>query len=380
MSRPANYVTRSQLGWGPSPAANGTPRQGLVIHYDSSNMRLDTKPHSECIAYWKRTRNFHTGPQRGWADIGYSFMACPHDYILEGRGLNKQQAAQPGGNATHYSVTLAGGPSDPVTAGSINAVRRLRQWLMSTQNINGRVLGHRDFSSTSCPGQTAYNLVRNGTFGGSPGTPAPGNGGGGGVRSMSAIQRAVNEMGYTPALDVDGINGPKTQAGVRWLQGRLGVTADGVWGPATEAAYIAYMEDDMPERRYLSTSSGTRLRRNEWTQIQLGDPNEWSLAGISSSAQRFIAEVGWRIEGLNEGDEYQVRLCNYDPPSGSGSWVEANGRRIGEYFHGTGDAWGSHTFVGQVTGEQRVRVQIKQWTSDDARVVSTNSDTFTWDV
>lgn len=376
MSRPANFVSRSALGWGASGGSYANPRSGLVVHYDSTNMRLDTKPHSECVAYWKRTRSFHVGPSRGWADIGYSFFACPHDYILEGRGLRKQQAAQPGGNASHYSVTIAGGPSDPVTSGTINAVRRLRQWLMNSHGNSGRVFGHRDFISTSCPGQTAYNLVRNGTFGGSPGTPAPG----GGSRSMSEIQKAVNGLGYTPALDVDGLDGPKTQAGVRWLQNKVGASADGVWGPETERLYTAYMEDDMPDRRYLSTSAGTKLRKNEWTQIQLGDPNEWSLAGISSGRQRFIAEVGWRIEGLNEGDEYQVRLCNYNPPKGSGSWEEDSGRRIGEYFHGTGDAWGTHTFIGDVTADQRVRVQIKQWTSDDARVVSTNSDTFTWDV
>ncbi|WP_240676610.1 peptidoglycan-binding protein [Streptomyces sp. B27] len=31
--------------------------------------------------------------------------------------------------------------------------------------------------------------------------------------------------------------GPRTEAGVKWLQTRAGVPADGPWGPATEAAY-----------------------------------------------------------------------------------------------------------------------------------------------
>src|SRR5690554_7150144 len=107
MALPENFVSRADLGWGNTAASYANISQGLVIHYDSGNLGLASKPHSACVQYWHNTRAFHRGPQRGWADIGYSFFSCPHDYILEGRGLNRQQAAQPGGNATHYSVTLA---------------------------------------------------------------------------------------------------------------------------------------------------------------------------------------------------------------------------------------------------------------------------------
>src|SRR5690606_30330973 len=71
MPRPDRYVSRSDLGWGNSPAAAANPKLGLVIHYDGSNQNLATKDHSACISYWKNTRAFHTGPARGWADIGY---------------------------------------------------------------------------------------------------------------------------------------------------------------------------------------------------------------------------------------------------------------------------------------------------------------------
>jgi hypothetical protein len=147
----------------------------LVIHYDSANQNLANKPHSACIAYWKATRKFHTGSSRGWVDIGYSFMACPHGHVLEGRGLFRTQAAQPGGNSTYYSCTLATGPRDAITDEQINAVRELRQWLMEpVTSIAGTVKGHRDFIATSCPGDAAYAMVRNGTFTRPPsGTAAP---------------------------------------------------------------------------------------------------------------------------------------------------------------------------------------------------------------
>ncbi len=102
MGKPSNYVTRKDLGWSAtSPAGYANPRSGLVIHYDSNDQNLAGKDHSACLTYWRNTRSFHTGPRRPWDDVGYSFFACPHGYVLEGRGLNRVQAAQPGGNATH---------------------------------------------------------------------------------------------------------------------------------------------------------------------------------------------------------------------------------------------------------------------------------------
>ncbi|GAB2517502.1 peptidoglycan recognition protein family protein [Nocardiopsis aegyptia] len=166
MPEPDKLQWRSDFGWSPySPASSANPRSGLVIHYDSTDQGLADKSHAACVSYWKRTRAFHTGPSRGWADIGYSWGCCAHGYVMEGRGLFRTQAAQPGGNSTYYSCTLATGPNDAITSAQVNAVRQLREWLMEPQSsISGTVKGHRDFVSTSCPGEKAYDMVRDGTF------------------------------------------------------------------------------------------------------------------------------------------------------------------------------------------------------------------------
>lgn len=156
-------VRRAEFGWGSSGASYAKPTRGLVIHYDSVDQGLERKTHTSCIAYWQRTRDFHRGPARQWVDIGYSFGACPHGYVFEGRGLNRAQAAQPSGNTTYYSVTLMSGPSEDPTAAQINAVRELRAWLME-KGVGALVKGHRDFYATSCPGDRLYRLVRDGTF------------------------------------------------------------------------------------------------------------------------------------------------------------------------------------------------------------------------
>lgn len=241
-----NYVTRADLGWGASPAAHANIRSGLVVHYDSGNLGLANKNHTACVTYWRNTRSFHTGPSRGWADIGYSFMACPHDYILEGRGLNRQQAAQPGGNATHYSVTLATGPAEDIAPGAINAVRRLRQWLMaSPRNNSDKVLGHRDFIATSCPGDRAYALVKNGTFTQNPGAPGMvspedavlGTREGDGLlpgpasEAVKAVQRLIVAAGFGDELGdsgVDGRWGPATSNGLLLARRYVGSNLDSV--------------------------------------------------------------------------------------------------------------------------------------------------------
>lgn len=165
MPRPERYMSRADLGWGTNRAGRADPQSGLVVHYDGSDQRLADKAHLACVAYWQATRRFHMGPSRGWVEVGYSYGACPHGYVLEGRGLLRAQAAQPGGNSTYYSVSLMSGPTDRITPEQINAVRQLREWLMEPEtSIAGTVKGHRDFISTSCPGADAYALVRDGTF------------------------------------------------------------------------------------------------------------------------------------------------------------------------------------------------------------------------
>ncbi|GAA2080076.1 peptidoglycan recognition protein family protein [Actinomadura alba] len=154
---------RSVFGWPSSGAGHAAPKNGIAIHYDGSNQGLAKKSHSACRTYWARTRKFHMGPSRRWADVGYSFAVCPHGIVLEGRGLNKVQAAQPGGNATWYSVTFMSGPSESPTAAQINAFRELRAWLRG-KGVKAALKPHSAFISTSCCGDILRRLISNGTL------------------------------------------------------------------------------------------------------------------------------------------------------------------------------------------------------------------------
>ncbi len=61
-----------------------------------------------------------------------------------------------------------------------------------------------------------------------------------------ALQKAINNLGYTPALVADGILGPKSTAAIKWAQTKIGTVADGQAGPNTMKAiihpYVEYFE------------------------------------------------------------------------------------------------------------------------------------------
>ena len=60
------------------------------------------------------------------------------------------------------------------------------------------------------------------------------------------LQAAINSAGYTPALIVDGAYGPKTTAGVEWVQQKLGITVDGIAGKVTEATLKLFLTKLVP--------------------------------------------------------------------------------------------------------------------------------------
>jgi hypothetical protein len=155
--------SRSVFGWPATRAGVAHPRNGIVVHFDGSRQGLASKTHDACRTYWKNTRLFHMGPDRGWLDIGYSFAACPHGIVMEGRGRDHEQAAQPGGNTTWYSCTFMSGPGEAPTDAQVEAFQELRDWLRG-MGMAAAMKGHRNFISTDCPGEPLYDMVTSGTL------------------------------------------------------------------------------------------------------------------------------------------------------------------------------------------------------------------------
>ncbi|MFD3684677.1 hypothetical protein ACFWTE_07645 [Nocardiopsis sp. NPDC058631] len=248
---------------------------------------------------------------------GNSFMACAHGHVLEGRGLYRAQAAQPGGNTSHYSVTLATGPKDPITPEQINAVRQLRQWLMEPDtSISGAVLGHRDFISTSCPGEKAYALVKNGTFAKKPDESE-------GEDDVPRHRRFEKDR----AQELE----PGTWASLRFDRRHDGHTGD----------LYALVGPEEPDGALYDFS------------------------------------VGVTVEGLGAGTEMQLRATEYEP-DGEGGWKVARNRPIESPLQAAGNGHFTYAWKGNLSKGRRVRVRVAQFGDTIAQLTSATAEVFYW--
>lgn len=160
-------VTRAQLGWPASAAPTQTTAKGVKIHYEGTavSTRLLTD-HAACLAEWQAIRRSHlANKQENYSDVAYNYAACPHGYLLEGRGLRKRTGANGNQalNQAHYAILgLVGseGLTEPNDA-MLHAIRDGIELLQ--QNGAGKeIKGHRDGYATACPGPRLYAWVQKG--------------------------------------------------------------------------------------------------------------------------------------------------------------------------------------------------------------------------
>jgi len=164
---------------------------------------MGSRSHSECDNLMRSIQNYHMDTQ-GWTDIAYNLAVCEHGYIFEGRGKGKGSGANGTSDANHNYPAICAlvGENDPqpkvLDNGIADAVAMMHSW-----GVGSAMKGHRDFVSTSCPGNSIYNKMKDGRYSG-------GSSGGGG--------------GDDGALEVDGWLGYNTTK--RW-QHIMGTEEDG---------------------------------------------------------------------------------------------------------------------------------------------------------
>lgn len=160
-------ITRSQLGWPASAAPSQTTAKGVKVHYEgtavSRNLLAD---HDACLAEWKAIRKSHlANTSENYSDVAYNYAACPHGYLLEGRGLRKRTGANGNQalNQAHYAIVgLVGssGLTEPTDA-MLSAIRDGID-LLRKNGAGSEIKGHRDGYATACPGGPLYAWVQRG--------------------------------------------------------------------------------------------------------------------------------------------------------------------------------------------------------------------------
>lgn len=161
-------ISRSEWGARPprSITTNFSPHLGGVgLHYEGPQM--GEFPHTSCATKVRGIQAFHMDG-RGWSDIAYSALVCPHGDVYVGRWLGVRTAANGTNDANErfYAVCGLFGQGDPLTdaakAGYLLAIDILR----SEGRAGSLIKGHRQFKATACPGDPVQVWIN-------AGCPAP---------------------------------------------------------------------------------------------------------------------------------------------------------------------------------------------------------------
>lgn len=159
----------SRRDWGaraPRSRRDLTRPRGLAVHWAGGATGLDTDvDHDRCERVIRGQQDFHMDV-RGWVDLAYNFLACPH-LIFVARGWGVRSAAQGTtfGNDNYHAVQVMIGGNEKPTSFQLAAVR----WLSGQHHDRYGRTGlrpHRSFKATACPGPDLTRWV-------AAGGPAP---------------------------------------------------------------------------------------------------------------------------------------------------------------------------------------------------------------
>lgn len=254
--------------------------KGVTVHWVGGRSPLGLTDHARCFIQVRGIQRYHQS--KGYVDIAYNYLPCPHGDVFEGRGLLIGSGANgtTAGNRDWYAVCALVGPGDPLTEALWDAlalsVRTCRK--LADDAVNG----HRDHLTTECPGTGLYSAldrlrVREQEYSPVPtlddspwaADPRLGVDGDFGPASVKALQRVLRDRYHASGLDgpieVDGdfgrnskaalqrtlnhlistrttwayrcpVDGDLSAADIRVLQWHTRTPADGDWGPATTKA------------------------------------------------------------------------------------------------------------------------------------------------
>lgn len=232
----------NRKSWG-SVSVSGIPTNitpefgGIAIHYVGGSGKIQSMPHSKCANIVRRIQHDHIHGN-GWVDIAYNFLVCPHGYVFEGRGLNKRSAANgnTSGNQYYYAVCGLINEGETPTDEMLKAIKEACQYLRTKGHAADKVLGHKNLTSTSCPGPL-YTFVQKGTFA-RPSVSEDNSYPGYLIKLGSTgplvgkIQNRLNVL-VKSTLRIDRDFGAETEKAVKKLQKQAKLSVDGIVGRKT---------------------------------------------------------------------------------------------------------------------------------------------------
>ncbi len=149
----------------------------LAVHHSASTSDYTGSSLSEVAADVKAIQTYHM-VSNGWCDIGYNYVISKQGWIFEGRGGGDDvKGAHDGKNCGSMGVCALGYFHPPYnnapTSALLDAYAELFAWKSDQKGLNPlgssfyaglgaveqTIYGHRDVSSTACPGDTLYTQL-----------------------------------------------------------------------------------------------------------------------------------------------------------------------------------------------------------------------------
>ena len=188
---------------------------------------------------------------KGMNGLAYNIVVFKDGTVYWGRGLDMV-----GGHTSDVSVNkisvgicaIGNFMIETMNDTQKNAIKKLIKDLLAYYPGINKILGHKEVTSTDCPG-TNYPLNEmkalinhsTGTDGTNTNSESDLIKEGQSGAQVTQLQQQLKDAKYDPG-NVDGIFGPKTVAAVKKFQTAMGIEVDGIVGPITKAALKEVLE------------------------------------------------------------------------------------------------------------------------------------------
>jgi hypothetical protein len=215
------------------------------VHYSAADAD-EQADHANCARRVRAIQDFHMDG-RGWADIAYSYLACKHGFVYEGRGVGVRTAAQgtDAGNDGYHAVCFLGDDTpdrDDVTDAGRVAIRAAVEHCNRWAGVSA-VRPHSWFKPTACPGDDLHGWLGRGMPIAQPAPPKEDDMTQAELldalesdRGQAALRKAVTEVARAGfgGLHPDA-TGPQIRPSQAWLFDTVGEIHDAVVEPPPPA-------------------------------------------------------------------------------------------------------------------------------------------------
>ncbi|XP_040270649.1 N-acetylmuramoyl-L-alanine amidase isoform X1 [Bufo bufo] len=143
-----------------TPTLLKPPLSHVYIHHTAEPSRPSVS-FQESAANMRSMQRFHQ-EDRGWDDIGYSFVVGSDGYLYEGRGWHWVGAHTKGYNSVGYGISFIGDFTSSVPDTRIlKLVKDFLKWAVRSGYIvpNYTIQGHRQVGNTTCPGDALFQEI-----------------------------------------------------------------------------------------------------------------------------------------------------------------------------------------------------------------------------